>query len=326
MTKIKLDRTDRKILYELDFNSRQTISRIAKKLKLSRDIVSYRMNKFLKEGVLLKHYAIIDIAKLGYAAHKNFIRFQNITQEKESEFIEFIKTHPKVVYSASYDGRFDIVVSIWAKNVEDLSNTLIDMDSKFGDYIAERQIATIIRGEYCVRDYLIGKKTFTQRKYFFGSTPQKISIDVTNKKILIELGQDSRASSVEIANKLNMSADAIYQRIRKLENSGVIQNYNIIPNEEFYPYTHYKILISLHNLNEQKEKKLEEYCRAQKNIWYFCPTLGPWSFEIDLDVENRGEFRNILREIKLHFSDIIKDYTVLNAFRTNKYNFCPSMP
>ncbi|MBI2128983.1 Lrp/AsnC family transcriptional regulator [Candidatus Woesearchaeota archaeon] len=245
---------------------------------------------------------------------------------KEQEFIRFVQENPNVIYSASYDGKFDIAVSIWAKNVEELAESLKEMEAKFEGYIAERQMATIIRGEYCVRDYLVNKKSHTKRKFFFGSTPFPFKIDVTDKKILLELGNDARVSSVDIANELNLSADAIYKRIKKLESTGIIQNYNIVPNEESYPYIHYKLLISLQNLNAEKERRLHEYCRMQSNIWYFCTTLGPWNFEIDLDVENQGEFRHLLREVKINFSDIIKDYTVMTAFRTNKYNFCPSLP
>ena len=323
---MKFSLTDKKILYELDSNSRQPVSNIAKKLKISRDVVNYRMNKFLKEKIILKYYTIIDIAKLGYAAHKCFIRFQNISQEKEDEFFQYVKNHPKVVYSSSYDGRYDMVVSIWAKSVIELAQTLKNMDSGYGEFIAERQIATIVRGEYCTRDYLTNKKTTARKKYYFGSTPKKIPIDNIDKNILMEIGKDARISSVKIAAKLELSADTIYQRIKKLQKKGVIQNYNIVPLEKNYPFSHYKVLFSLHNLNEKEEKRFEEYCRMQKNIWYFCVTLGPWQFEIDLDVETNIEFRNILRELKINFSSIIKDYSVLTSYRTNKYNFCPSLP
>lgn len=318
----KLDLTDRKILHELDLNARQPISIIAKNLRISRDVVGYRMKKFMDEKLLLSYYTIIDISKLGYAAHKNFIRFQNMTGEKEAEFIKFVKESPYVVYSASYDGRFDCVVSMWARNVEELAEHLEEMESRFGEYIAERQMATIVMGEYCVRDYLIGIRTNAKRKSF-GSVPRPIKMDNINKSILLELGKDARISSVEIAQNLKLSADAIYLRIKKLQDSGIIQGYNIVPNEENYLFIHYKILISLHNLNQEKERKLHEYCRSQQNIWYFCTALGPWNFEIDLDAESQEQFRDILRDIKLNFSDIMKDYSIMTAYRTNKYNFCP---
>ncbi len=322
----KLDFRDKKILHELDFNARQPLSQIAKKLKLSRDIVTYKISKFEESKLLLKYYTIIDIAKLGYTAYKNFIRFQYMTEEKEKVFIHYIQSHKNVIYSASYDGRFDIVISIWARNVEELSQTLKEIYTRFGRYIAERQMAAIVRGEYNVRDYLIGKKTPTKRKYFFCQISSLTKVDDINKKILLELGENARFSSVDIAKKLNISTDVIYQRIKKLENSGIIQNYNIVPNEETYPSIHYKILITLHNLLEEKERKLYEYCIQNQHIWYFCTCLGAWNFEIDLDVENQIKFREILHDIKLNFSDIIKEYTILTCYKTHKYNFCPSMP
>ncbi|OGJ21268.1 hypothetical protein A3K73_05430 [Candidatus Pacearchaeota archaeon RBG_13_36_9] len=322
----QLDLTDKKILHELDFNSRQPVSVIAKKLKLSRDIVAYRINKFLKDKLLLKTYTIIDISKLGYSASKNFLRFQNITEAKEKEFLNFIKKNENIIYSASYDGKFDVVVSIWSKNIEQLASYIGELEKKFGGFIAERQLATIIKGEYCVRDYLVDKKSCTKRQSFFGSVPEKVKIDETDKKILVKLGISSQASSVEIASSLNISADAVSKRIKKLEKQGIIQNYNIVPNEPFYPYIHHKILITLQDLTEQKERQLEDFCRQNKNIWYFCKALGEWNFEIDMDTQTREEFRNFLRQFKLEFSGIIKDYTILTAYQTNKYNFCPRVP
>ncbi|MFO7677029.1 MAG: AsnC family protein, partial [Thermoplasmatota archaeon] len=42
---MKLDLKDRKILYELDLDCRQSNSQIGKKVGLGRDVVSYRINK-----------------------------------------------------------------------------------------------------------------------------------------------------------------------------------------------------------------------------------------------------------------------------------------
>lgn len=323
--KRKLDLIDRKILHALDCDARQPVSAIARRLRLSREIVSYRMQKFIQENLLLKYFTIIDIAKLGYAAHKQFLRFQNMTEKKELEFYNFVQQHPKLAYSANYEGRFDVVVSILARNVEELGLVIKEIDKNFGPYMAERQMATILRGEYSPRDYLVGNRVKIQQNHFFGSVPKNVIIDDIDKEILFEFSKNARASIMNIAERLKLSADAIYMRIKKLQQSGVLQNYNIVPNEENYPWLHYKILFALHHTDEKTERKLIAYCRSQKNIWYFCQVLGPWDFEIDLDVKDSAEFRSILRGIKLQFSEIIKEYTVMVVFRTNKYNFYPSL-
>ena len=48
----EFDLKDKRLLYELDCNSRQTIQQLAKKIGLSKDAVKYRMNKLINEGII----------------------------------------------------------------------------------------------------------------------------------------------------------------------------------------------------------------------------------------------------------------------------------
>ncbi len=322
---VKIDLKDKKILYELDVNSRQPNSKIAKKVGLSKQVVGFRIKRLVKEKIISSFHTVIDISKLGFAVHKNFLRLQNLDREKEGELIDYLKNNPNVVWIASCDGKFDLAFGTWARDMEYLDRTLKKLDSKFGEYIAERQIATIIRGFYFIRDYLINKKKVTHRESFFGAVPTPAKIDDIDWKVLLELGKNARTTAVEIANKIKISADSVSSRIKKLENSGVVKHYNIVPNESKYPYQHYKILIGLRNVSEEREKSLIEYCRINPNIVYIVKSLGPWEFEIDMEVENAEQFREIMMDIKTKFKDIIKDYSALHIYQVHKYNFCPSI-
>jgi len=323
---LKLDLKDRKILYQLDINSRQSNSEIAKKVGLSKQVVGFRIKRLIKEKIISFFYSVIDISKLGFTVHKNFLRLQNLDRGKEKELIDFLKNHPNVVWIASCDGRFDLAFGTWAKNMEFLDKTLTELDKKFGDYIAERQIATIIRGDYFIRDYLINKKQASSyRESFFGAVPSPVKMDKNDWKILLILGENSRNTAVDIAHKIKLSADAVGERIRKLQKSGVIRHYNIVPIESKYPFLHYKVLIGFRNISEQRERTLREYCRRKANIVYIVKSLGPWEFEIDLEVESAEQFREVMMDIKTTFSDILKDYSALTIYKVHKYNFCPSI-
>lgn len=269
---------------------------------------------------------MIDISKLGFTVHKNFLRLKNLNSKKEKELLGFLKNHPDVVWAAGCDGKYDLAFGTWAKDMAFLDKTITELNKKFGEYIAEREIATIIRGEYFTRDYLIEKKgAKDHRGSFFDSTPAPVKIDQADWKILVELAKNSREMSVELARKIGLSPDAIADRIRKLEKSGVIKHYNIVPNEENYPYQHYKVLIGFRNISELRERFFREYCKEHVNIVYIVKALGPWDFEIDLEVETPEKFRNVIMEIKTRFSDILRDYSTLNIYQVHKYNFCPSI-
>ncbi|OIO65764.1 hypothetical protein AUJ68_02190 [Candidatus Woesearchaeota archaeon CG1_02_57_44] len=323
---ISLDLKDRKILYELDVNARQPNAEIAGKVGVSKQVVGFRITRMLKERLLTTFYSVIDISKLSFTVHKNFLRLQNLERGKEKELITFLVNHPNVVWAASCDGKYDIAFGTWARDMAFLDKTLTELNQRFGENIAERQIATIIRGDYFVRDYLINKKEpSAYRESFFGAVPAPVKMDGTDWSILLQLGISARTTAVEIARIVGVSADTVAERIRKLERSGVIRHYNIVPNESVYPYLHYKVLLGFRNVSEEREKSLREFCRIHPNIIYIVKALGPWDFEMDLEVSSAEQFRELMMEVKSKFSDILKDYSALHLYQVHKYNFCPSV-
>ena len=63
---IKIDLKDRKILYQLDLNSRQSLTQIGKNVGLKKDVVSYRIKRLQDEGV---------IKDLLYSCYRIYLQF-----------------------------------------------------------------------------------------------------------------------------------------------------------------------------------------------------------------------------------------------------------
>ncbi|MBU3137615.1 Lrp/AsnC family transcriptional regulator [Clostridium gasigenes] len=59
-----------------------------------------------------------------------------------------------------------------------------------------------------------------------------MKMDNTDIKILKELQQDSRLSIRELSKRVNLSPPSVTERIRKLEDSGIIDGYTIKVNEK----------------------------------------------------------------------------------------------
>ena len=57
-------------------------------------------------------------------------------------------------------------------------------------------------------------------------------LDKTNKKILNELQNDGRISNLELASRVNLSAAACLERVRKLQEAGYILGYTARLNPE----------------------------------------------------------------------------------------------
>ncbi|MEU4154540.1 Lrp/AsnC family transcriptional regulator [Streptomyces sp. NPDC026659] len=78
------------------------------------------------------------------------------------------------------------------------------------------------------------------------------SLDDTDLRILAALQRDGRASYAELARAVSMSASAVTERVRRLEETGVIRGYSAVVDPERlglgilafvrlrYPTSHYK--------------------------------------------------------------------------------------
>ena len=72
-------------------------------------------------------------------------------------------------------------------------------------------------------------------------------MDITDRKLLMLLQQDSTKTTKELSLKLNLSVTAIYERIKKLEREGIIDKYVAMLNRKkvdkgFVVFCHLKLI------------------------------------------------------------------------------------
>ncbi len=318
---MKLDKKDNQILYELDRNARQPLTWIAKKVRLKRESVLYRLKRYLKEGLIRNYLTVVDMTKLGFVHYKIYVKLHNITEKQEKEIIKDLCKNPFVSWVASCDGAYSLIFAIKARTMVEVRDVLKKISNRYWKFFKEQQISTIVSANHFYRDYLIDKKATTERKIEWGGESEKIKLDKVNIEILDSLCESSRISAVGISSKLNISVDAVIQRIKKLEKAHLIEHYMLWLDVGKLKGIFYKVLVKLHNLNNEKEKKLYSFCLENPSIVYIVNCLGDWQFEMDIELENVQEFRKLMRNFLNKFSEVVSDYSALNIYNEYKYRF-----
>lgn len=320
---IKLDLKDRKILYELDKNSRISYSQLAKKVALSQESVRYRVNRLINNKVILQFFTKIDTSKFSLTFYKILLKFHNIDEQKKEEIINYLVKQPIVNWAVAADGPYDVGFVISVKNLLKSKQFLSEFYQTYGKFISKKEFSVNLIGEYLTRDYLINKNRIIKEEKSYTAESEKIELDKTNLQIISFLAENSRTSAVNIASKLNISADSVLQRIKKLEKEKIITGYNLVLNHEALNQIHYKVFIYLSNISQEKEKQLYAYCRSIPQIVYIINSFGEWDLELDIEVKNVNEFRKIMMSLTSKFSDIIRDYSSLVIYKIYKYNLFP---
>lgn len=144
--KLKLDTKDKKIIEQLQINCRQTIQEIAKKTKLPRDVVKYRLKKFEDSGLIRQYHAFINPAMLGYPLYV-YVGFSllNIELEEEKQFINYLKANKQIIYVAKNSGKWDFSIAVCAKDYSDFDNILKSVRAKFTKIIKDFEILPVIQ-------------------------------------------------------------------------------------------------------------------------------------------------------------------------------------
>ena len=122
---------------------------------------------------------------------------------------------------------------------------------------------------------------------------KSLNIDGIDKIILRELISNSRTPINKIALKSGISGAAVHQRIRKLENSGLISGSNIVLNSSILGYT----TMAFIGIYLDKPMKNPEAVNRLKKIPEVIEchyTTGNWSILVKILCKNNQHLMNLL--------------------------------
>lgn len=335
---IKIDVKDKKILAALAKNSRTSPSNLSRIVGLSKDAIRYRIRR-LKEVDLIRKNTIIMNPFIFSAPYTILLKLENINEEKEREIIEFLISHPFVIWSGQCSGEWDFVINIASKGIEHFDGLIREIKSKFFGHLKSYETLQILglnRYETLPRsfyneikiDLKLLKKYFPfedcmiDKKVELGESNK--SIDKQDLKILKVLSEDCNYKIIEIAKKSGLSVDIVKYRIKKLVENNIILAFRTIVNGSYLHYHGYILFFQIMpNAEDKKRKMFEDFFNLHKDVAFFLKTTGRWDFEIYLFAKNPLKFNEIEREIRNKFYDIIESHLTLLILKDYKFDFLP---
>ncbi len=316
-----IDSIDSKILFELGWNCRMPLSEIGKKHKISKQVVKYRVNQLEKNKIILSYHALIDWRRLGYNSIRIYIKWQNITLQKEQEIYNYLKLNPLFMWIVKFEGEVDIGFYIWIKSIPEFYDKWKPFLIKYKKYILKQEIyesvsqihypMKVLMDEINYDEKIVGKET-------------AIDYDKLDYKILEILTKKANETSVSIAKKLNLTPKAIIDRIKKLEKNKIILGYNALIDTNKLGYRFYKIDFYLNNLDNLDQINI--IAKQHKNVTYRMETIGGPEVEIEVIVKDVAEINKIIKEFRDRFDKDIGyhrihrlEYTIKQEYLPGKY-------
>lgn len=317
----KLDVKDRKILYELDNNSRQPYSSIAKKVGLNKETCTYRINRMISEGIIKNFSTLIGLGNLGLFSHKIYFQLHGLTEEKKVEMIDDFQKNKKINWVVECSGEFDLIIAIICRNIKEFDEEKNKILHKYSDYIQEYEVGIMSETRVYNRAYLLNKAS--QDEMFLIGKLNSVELDEKDKKILNLIASNSRMTVFEIAQKTKLNVKTIISRIKKMESEKVIQKYSLFINLDKLGYKYFKAFISIDRMDKTQFNAFVEFCRNNQNIVFLVENVGNWELEPEFQVEGEEQFYDILNQMKNKFPEFIKKIKTVKIIKEYKVIYAP---
>jgi DNA-binding Lrp family transcriptional regulator len=321
-----LDKTNRKLLYELEKNSKLPAITLAKRIKVSKEVVSYRINRLQKEGILRSCTAIVDIAKLGYLTFRIYIKWQNIDLEEKKAFYEQIGKKKNVWTTTELHGKWDFAIFLGIKRDEyiDKFHTIWDeIQSSYKNKIAETKIAIYAPIYNFNKRFFVDEKEVLAKEVLtrVSGEGKVIDHDELDEKIVLAFSPDVRQSLQNVAEQIGTSIETVRRRIKELEDKKVIVGYKIDLDLGKLNYQGYRVDFALNKMDRYNE--LFEYLKQHKYFYQINKSIGGADFETEIVVKDLPHLLLILEEIMTKFKGIVKNYEYMGYTTFPKLSIVP---
>ena len=318
-TMYELDVKDRKILFYLLQNSRQPLNTIAKQVGISKELASYRIQRLLKNKIIMNFYIIVNFERLGYTLWQVFYKFININPKMKEEIIQFLVNQKYTMYVSLIEGINDLQIDLYLGNPRQFEKLMEDIRKKYYFYLSFQSSRTPINAEFYTYSFLVENAVKKQLiNWIWGQ--QMYSIDSLDFNILIELSKNARMPIKEIANNLKSTVSTINYRIKKLEKEFIIAQYTMNVDWSKLGYRWFHLQISLRDY--RKKNEIIHYMHKNPYlIRQFKFLILDMDLHFTLLLRNMQELRSIIEDISTQFPDTINDYHFYSTFQVYKYNF-----
>ncbi len=300
------DIKDKKLLYYLSINARTSHTQLSRKIGLSKNAVKYRIERLLKQGIIKNFSAVVNIGALKLSTFTLMLKFNDDIYENP-EILDYFKNHDFSNWVAVLAGQWDIFVEFVYKDVGQICKIIDDMIvhfsgklNKYKTHISEE----ILRVEHLMKDFYkdIKVEEVAPRK----RTKERYDVDMTDRRIMHLLCQDSSLHYLKIAQKLGLSIDIVRYRMRNLQEKGLLIKFSSEISLKKLGYTTYLYRIQLSNASQVKTEEIKKSIQVNNDVTYAFYDVLTSTLIFDCAFRNADGIDYLSRTLRKNFGDIIE--------------------
>ena len=316
-----IDTKDKRILYQLETNSRQPLAYLAKNVGLSREVVDYRVKLLEKKGIIESYLTTIDFVRLGLIFCRTFYRYNHVSSDIEQHMVEYARKDPYVAWMALGDGDMNLAIVYIVNNLNLLEKHYYDFLLSFGNYFKNNLFSIAFKIYHFKHTYLYHIED--RIPLIVGTNKDAIIIDETDYKLMLILMKDPRINIIDLAKQLKLSTKTANNRMKSLIENKIILGFRIKINTRKLNMEHHKVFLYLEDMTKEKLNMLISYLSHAKEIIFITLPMGNAHLEFEVIVEGKIQLFEFMRNLALNFPDLIREYESALIYSEPFTNYIP---
>jgi DNA-binding Lrp family transcriptional regulator len=158
--------------------------------------------------------------------------------------------------------------------------------------------------------YITNLLLFERLEKFISSLHDNFTVrelDSKDHKILYHLFLNSRQSLSSVAKKVCLQKSVVEYRIKRLQNKGIIKNFNAMVDVFKLGYSVYRLYIVLQYASPDKEKEIINHFVNHNNTWSIASTKGRYDLIITILVKSPNFFYSFYEETLRQYRNYFKE-------------------
>lgn len=313
-----LDAKDKKLLQVLDLEPKITTLALAKTLRVSQQVADYRLKRLMQDKVITQISALVHLPALGFEQYRLFFRFGAISAEEKKKVIKFLASDPAVFWAARVGGAYDLHVALAVKDYREFDGFLDTLNLKFPRALVDHDALYVVKHLYFSHKFLSESKE--RKKAEIDCVAEKCKVDEIDLKILHCLKKDARVSSVALGKECDVSYKTVLQRIKKLEEKGVIPGYRLfVTLDDFKPYL---LLMRYKNYSHSTEKELLQFIFAEEHFTQAVRQFGSWDLLLHTRAKSLEELQDVIIHLREKYS-LVENIEIMPVFEDIAIDLMP---
>ena len=306
---------EREVITVAQLRAAENITRLARLCKRPVHQVRYVLSKLSEEGII-RPLISLNLHTLGWVYGSVHFTTSSSRPLRPQDVVKRLHRTRQVTYVSCFSTEPQYEVSYAVSSIHHVQQFIDELSNILP--VAEKHVAIRTEGALSGRKYLTtnaepGKPIYSR------SSEQLATIDDIDRKLLHLLINEPALSQARIAGLAALPETTTRLRIRKLEEIGVIAGYRYHFQNDRVPILDFKVLVYTAASSSKFRKQFELFADAHKHVVYRSTCIGPWEFELDVEVESPYEAATLCHEIRGKFPNEVTRIQTLPRFYSQSF-------